>query len=76
MYHVSHAPDAAINNHLLLQASPIPIAAGRLRDHRGDYFSERLLMDTPCSLSFSGSFATSFSPGVVRKMGADSGQNL
>ena len=56
--------------HLLLQGSP-RIAAGGLRDHRGDYFSESpLVVDNPYSPSFSGSFTSSFSPGVSRNKGA------
>ena len=63
---------------MMLQAISSPrIAAGRLRDHRGDYFSDCLLVeDNPYSPSFSGSFTTSFSPGVMHDMGAGSGQRV
>ena len=60
---------------MMLQASPSPrIAAGRLRDHRGDYFSEGLFVENPYSPSFSGSFTTSFSPVVTRGKAAENGQ--
>ena len=59
----------------MLQASSSPrIAAGRLRDHRGDYFSEGLFVDNPYSPSFSGSFTSSFSPVVTHGKAAENGQ--
>ena len=53
-----------------------PDVAGRLRDHRGKYFSEHLLVDTLYSTSFSGSVISSFSLGEMHHQGADSGQNM
>lgn len=59
----------------MLQGSP-RIAAGRLRDHRGDYFSNSdLVVDNAWSLSFSGSFTSSFGPSGMQQGGDAMGRS-